>query len=261
MAQEGLSYLVGVEIDHKEIGAAIVSVREGMVSMRNRVLDSDVYARVVCGEFYGVRGNLHVFFDPDLAHRQRCVLYRKVEVGEQTLGQLAQLTRREARRYRRYFKIDLADEGSFRFERDYAKIDLEALDCGFFCLLTNTENSSGEVLVVYRRRDVLEKGFDDLKNYIDIKRMHVHSFGVLEGKLFCAFIALIAVCELSALLGEFMRSKSLSKAGLITELEKIKVVTMPDGSHLINPLTKTQRTILEICGTTETDLKQYLTNN
>ena len=196
--------------------------------------------------------NLHVYFDADLATRQRLELYRRVEVCEEKLCQLEQLTRREAKRFRRYFKVDLALDGSFSFELDYDKIDGFDRDCGFFGLLTNTLGSSLEVLDVYRRCDVLEKGFLDLKNYLDIKCLRVHSSGVLEGKLFVAFVSLIVVCELSGLLSEFMRVKSLSKAILFLELEKIRVVVLSDGVFLINPLTKTQRTI-EACGLTEVD--------
>ena len=256
-----LFYIVGVEIGHKVFQGAIQEVQDTIVSMRNRVKD-DVYARLVRSCFYsdGVESNLHVYFDPDLAARQRCDLYRTVESWEERLCQLEQLTRREAKGYRRYFKIELGLDGSFSYERNYERIDVVARGCGFFCLLTNVVGTSLQVLEVYRRRDVLEKGFDDLKNYLDMKRLRVHSSGCLEGKLFVAFVSLIVVCELSRRLSDFMRVKSLSKVGLFLELEKIKVVTMSDGQRLINPLTKTQRAILEACGLTENDLKNYLTN-
>ena len=262
MHDSKLQYIVGVEMGHKKVHAALKEVQAtSIVSMRNRVKD-DVYAHLVSSScFYGsVESNLHVYFDADLATRQRSMLYRRVEVLEERLGQLEQLTRREAKRFRCYFKVDLGVDGSFVFERDYVKIDGFDRDCGFFGLLTNTGGSSGEVLSVYRQRDVLEKGFDDLKNYLDMRRLRVHSSGVLEGKLFCCFVSLIVVCELSRLLSDFLRVRSLSKVGLFLELEKIRVVTLSDGVRLINPLTKTQRDILEACGLTEMDLKNYLKN-
>lgn len=258
MNVKDLSFILGVELDWEEFSGAVLGVQESLVSMRYRVGEG-VYGCGVFGVFYGVEGVLHVYFDAGLAERKRCLLYRRVEVLEERLCQLEQLTKREAKRFRRYFKVDLALDGSFKFERDYERIDGLARGCGFFGLLTNVgSGGSGEVLSVYRRRDVLEKGFDDLKNYLDMKRLRVHSFGVLEGKLFCCFVALIVVCELSRRLEGFLKSKSMSKAGLFLELEKIKVVLMSDGGRLLNPLTKTQRTIFEICGLTEDGLKQYV---
>ena len=55
-----------------------------------------------------------------------------------------------------------------------------------------------------------------------------------------------------------MKTKSMSKDGLISELEKIKVVKMSDGTKLMNPITKTQRTIFEACNLSEDNLKAYV---
>ena len=151
MHNSKLQYIVGVEMDHKKIHVALVEVQAAndIVSMRNRV-KGDVYARLFSSScFYGgVVSDLHVYFDAGLAARQRSVLYRRVEVLEERLGQLEQLTRSEAKRFRRYFKVDLGVDGSFVFERDYERIDGFDRGCGFFGLLTNTGGSSGEVLLV-----------------------------------------------------------------------------------------------------------------
>ena len=114
------------------------------------------------------------------------------------------------------------------------------------------------MLSAYRRKDVIEKGFDELKNHIDMKRMRTHNTATTDGKMFCAFIALIAVSKMANMLSPFMKTKSMSKDGLISELEKIKVVTMSDGTKLMNPITKTQRTIFEACNLSEDDLKAYV---
>jgi len=57
-----------------------------------------------------------------------------------------------------------------------------------------------------------------------------------------------------------MKEKSMSKEAVIFELEKIKIVFMNDGRRLINPVTKTQRTILKLCGFSEDDIKLYISN-
>ena len=127
------------------------------------------------------------------------------------------------------------------------------------CILTNTHMDSSEVLEIYRRKDMLEKGFDDLKNHIDMKRMHTHTTATTDGKLFLAFIALIAVSELQVRLKTMMREKSWSKDVIIAELEKIKVVSTSDGKRLMNPITKTQRLIFEPFALSEDDLRAYVT--
>jgi transposase len=255
-----LSYLLGVEVGHKTVCAAIDKVREGIVSVRNTV-ESGVYARSVRGRFYGETSTMHVYYDPNIAERQRQDLYRRVEVQEETLRQLEQLTKKQAKYYNTYFDIKLEENGTFTYECNHAKVDAAAMNCGFYCLLTNAKFTSSEALDTYRRKDTIEKGFDDIKNYIGMKRLHTHSSNTTDGKIFCSFIALIAAIEMTNKLSEFMKKKSMSKDALISELEKIKVVIMSDGRRLMNPITKTQRTIFETFGLSEDDLINYVNDN
>jgi transposase len=255
-----LLYLIGVEVGHKTVCAAIDKVRDDIVSVRNTV-KLGVYARSVHGRFYGETSIMHVYYDPNIAERQRQDLYRRVEVQDETLRQLEQLTKKQAKYYRPYFDIKLEENGSFTYEQNHDKIDVAARNCGFYCLLTNAKFSSSEALDIYRRKDTIEKGFDDIKNYIGMKRLHTHSSSTTDGKMFCSFIALIAAIEMANKLSEFMKKKSMSKEAVISELEKIRVVIMSDGRRLMNPLTKTQRTIFETFGLSQDDLINYINNS
>ena len=259
MKSERLDFVVGADTGHKAAKNTLDAVRGGIVSMRNRTAQG-VYARSVRGMFYGAYTTMHVYYDPDQAERQRRDLFRRAEATEERLAQLGQLTKRDARRYGAYHSIDLAEDGSFAYVRDYDRIDAAALNNGFYCILTNTGMDSSEVLDVYRRKDMIEKGFDDLKNHVDMKRMRTHASATTDGKLFLAFISLIAVSEIHAKLGEMMRKRSLSKDAVIAELDKIKVVMAAGGRRLMNPLTKTQRLMLESFGLSEDDLKEYVTS-
>lgn len=252
-----LPYIISVDASHKATRSAVDLVRPDIVTMR-RHIGAGIYAGCVRARFYGQPSVMHVFFDPTLAEQQRIDHYRTVEVYEETLSQLAQLTKREAKRYSDYFDIVLKEDGSFTFGRNYTKIDTAAGNAGFFCLLTSTELSSTEILSVYRRRDVIEKGFDNLKNHLDMKRLRTHNADTTEGKLFVAFIALIVVAQIEVKLGHFMREKSMSKDMLISELDKIKVIFASDDRRLMNPLTKTQRLILEAMGLTPDDLTAFV---
>jgi transposase len=258
MHSSGRLYVVGAETGHKATGNAINEVRDSIVSMRYQVA-AGIYARSVRSRFFGCISTMHIYFSPELAERQRRDLYRTVEIEEEKLRQLEQLTKKEAKRYQSHFNIEIGKEGTFKFERNYDKIDNAAKNCGYFCILTNTDATSAETLTTYRNKDTIEKGFDDLKNHIDMKRMRTHSSKTTDGKMFCAFVALIAVLEMNNRLSSFMKEKSMSKDSLIYELEKIKTVFMSDGKRLMNPITKTQRTIFEACGLTEEDLKLYVT--
>jgi transposase len=64
---------------------------------------------------------------------------------------------------------------------------------GFFCILSTHIKGRQEALTVYRRKDVLENCFDDLKNQLDMKRLRVHSSPIMDSRLFIQFLALIVI--------------------------------------------------------------------
>jgi hypothetical protein len=234
-----IQYIIAAGTDTLTAREAIDNARSSIVTMRNCVRPG-VYACSTHSRFYGVTTNMHVYFNPELAERQRRDLYRLVEADEERLRQLEQLTKKEAKRYSARFKIQLAEDEKFTFERDYEKIDKSAGNCGFFCILSNTDTDSTGVLDIYRRKDVIEKGFDDLKNHIDMKRLRTHSGDTTDGKMFCAFIALIAISEIAKRTAAGMKEKPIGKIELMNELEKIKAVYLSNGRHLMNPVTKTR---------------------
>jgi hypothetical protein len=64
---------------------------------------------------------------------------------------------------------------------------------GFFCILTNMKMGSDELLEIYRRKEVVENCFDDLKNGLDMKRLRIHSSEAMDSRLFIQFLALALV--------------------------------------------------------------------
>lgn len=252
-----LPFIMGVEIRHKTTQVAVDKVRGNITSMRFRIKQG-IFARSVHDRFYGVSSTMHVYYDPELAELQRRDLFRHVESFEEKLAQLQQISKREAKHYSSYFDIDRKEDGSFSFGRNYDNIDRADLNNGFFCILSSTKSDSEEILDIYRRKDAIEKSFDNLKNHLDMKRMRTHGNATTDGKLFLAFVSLIAVSYMERALADFMKEKSMSKDSIILELEKIKTVSISENRRLLNPLTRTQKLILKPIGLDEDALKSFV---
>lgn len=62
---------------------------------------------------------------------------------------------------------------------------------GYFTLLSNEVKDPVNALEIYRNKDLVEKGFNNLKERLNSRRMAVSSEHSLNGKLFVQFIALI----------------------------------------------------------------------
>jgi transposase len=254
-----IPYVMAVETGHKTTQAAIDLVRDNIDTYQYRCTES-VYGRMIHSRFYGVTTNMHVFYSPELHEHKRWDLYRLIDSQKQTLEQITKMTPKQAKRYKRFYDITIGPNGDVTFSVNYDKIAKEEEYCGFFCICSNTDFKTSKILEIYKRKDLIEKGFDDIKNHIDMKRLRTHNDDTTNGKLFCAFIALIAssiITDKLHIMNLAGGKRRLSKRSLVSELEKIKVVLLSDGHHLMNALTKKQRDILDAFGFDEATLRSY----
>jgi transposase len=138
-----------------------------------------------------------------------------------------------------------ADNGRFAVSLRKNAVAQALNKMGKFILLYRGEFSWIECLSLYRGKDMVEKGFDVLKNDIDLMPANVRSDSTLRGYLFIAFLALILRMKLMRLMIDAELNKKYSVEGLLTELEKIKVMILPDGEKITTEITKKQREILD----------------
>ena len=80
---------------------------------------------------------------------------------------------------------------------------------GFSCVLTNVKTDSGELLETYRRKDIVENCFDDLKNSLDMKRLRIHSSTTMDSRLFVQFLALILISRVRTVAAEAKQNKKM----------------------------------------------------
>jgi len=101
---------------------------------------------------------------------------------------------------------------------------------GFFCILTNVKTDSGELLDMYRRKDVVENCFDDLKNALDMKRLRIHTSATMDSRLFIQFIALILISRIRSLAAAAKQNKLmrfLTVREIMEAMECIVRITYP----------------------------------
>ena len=115
---------------------------------------------------------------------------------------------------------------------------------GLFVLFFCGVFSWDECLCMYKGRDLVEKGFDFLKNDLEVLPFNVRGDDVFRGLLFVGFLALVLRMQLL----EWMRRAGLLErftlGSLLLELEKFKKIEFEDGSFITVEQTKTQRNIL-----------------
>ena len=129
------------------------------------------------------------------------------------------------------------------FVRNYKAIDEALSRCGFFAIAeTDFKKTTAEILDLYRRRDSIEKSFDNLKNTLDFKRVKTHNIQTLQGKIFVSFISLIV----KSYFQNSLQNLDITHKDLILTLDKIKIFDLhsKNNPHIVNPPTKSARDIL-----------------
>jgi transposase len=120
---------------------------------------------------------------------------------------------------------------------------------GFFCILTNVKMDSGELLEIYRRKDIVENCFDDLKNGLDMKRLRVHSSGAMDTRLFIQFLASILLSKIRLVAKGNKELQYRSPREIMEAMEAIVRITYTGRyGSMISETGSFQQTIIEAFG-------------
>ena len=99
----------------------------------------------------------------------------------------------------------------------------------------------------YRQKDAIEKGFDDLKNDLDMKRLRIHSNTAMEGRIFIQFVVLILTTYLRGIMEKQGWDRSHNLQEIMSEMKSLKEISV-EGKRkkLVTTPTKFQRQIIEL---------------
>ncbi len=202
----------------------------------------------------GFRMNVHLFYDNEKALKEMDALYSLIDTQENELRRMEEPPDKKLH-YDRYFFINRSKDGKLGFIRNNKAIDEQLALCGYFLIAeTDFRKTTAEILDIYRRRDVVEKSFCDLKNELDMKRLRTQSSKACQGKLFVSFISLIVRSYMLNMLSDYMRKNCFTMKKVLLELDKIKCFDAHTArpARLLNPPTKKQRELYEllslVCG-------------
>ena len=247
--QENEHYFVTALPKHLIESRRLIDESKDMIrKSANRLVDYGIYA--VIGEttiIDGCKMTAHIYFDPEKQHQDEKTLFAHIDGLKQDLEKMSK-SKPASKRYTDFFDVNQDKPEGLEFNMDHDKIDKVLSRTGFFVLLSNDDKlSSEEVLSIYRNKDVVEKGFAQLKNEVDFSRLRTHVNETTNGKVFVGFIALIIRSYLMNRIKGHPETKKMTLGKVLSELRKIKIITVNGIKTALTPLTKQQRLILSTC--------------
>lgn len=193
----------------------------------------------------------HVYFNPIKAIHLREELFTHITV----LKEKAQANPVEAMRkeeYTKYLLIRSSEKSSTGYTISIKEevIAQELQTAGWLVIISNDIDDAKEAILIYREKDVVEKGFLRLKNGLDLDRLRVHKSDSMQSKVFIGFIGLILLsCIHKVMLDKDLYRKMTMKK-LIMTLAKLRVQEI-NGHRILFPLTKEQKDIFKAFGLAE----------
>ena len=149
--------------------------------------------------------------------------------------------------YEKYFHIkETPKRGKKVLENTDAVQSAVNVFAGFSCIITTKKTDASDALEMYRRKEAVESGFDDLKNSLDMKRLRIHSSAAMESRLFVQFVALILLSGVRNTKNKDEKLRNLTIRELMEIMETISEVRF-SGRHgkIITEIDPIQRVVIE----------------
>jgi transposase len=193
------------------------------------------------------RAYLLLFYNPEKAARDQ------IEMNEYLSSLHDDLTNNNKKDYRlkdydKYFEVTETPKRGKRIKpREEAMLEA-ARNYGYFALLSNEVQDPFEALSLYRSKDIVEKGFGNLKERLNFRRMQVSSELSLNGKLFVEFVALIYLSYVKKKMQDAKLFDKWTLQSLLDELDVIELFEAPDHGRVLGEITNKQKDIYEALG-------------
>jgi len=235
-------------------------VRDGLQMPDNIVQETDgfVYGVTVRRPFCGKRTYYHVYLDTSAQQESANAFVAHIR---ELRGELERNEPDGAHEdeYKRFFTVsDTPKRGRVVRLIGQNVMDYRDRYAGYWILMTNCEKDAGKALAQYRRRDMIEKNFDDMKNELDMKRLRIQGTEAMESRTFIQFIALalkqrILKMAKESVLESSPTSKNLHSKYTVREifsrLESYQEISFTGKYKTVRPsLTKAQAEIFSTFG-------------
>ncbi len=145
----------------------------------------------------------------------------------------------------KYFKYNAKTK---KIEKDESALKEHLSKMGFFITLSNSEIDKVSILNYYRKKDMAEKIFDNLKNELDGSSLHVDNQRNTEARAFINFLSLILYSHITKVMQDKNLFKKFTIKEVFAELKNIKITSIKNQKPFLSEVTKTQILILEAFG-------------
>jgi transposase len=254
LAASGLDFIVPATTKLKQVKELLSESRRGIDRMEYayKIEDRTIYARPVILNLENVSVPAYCYFDPAKKEEDRAIFTQRLMNVKAVLEGLKiqswknhrSVFEKTAWRLENYLSYEFKD-GKYNVSFKDNAVSQRINRMGMYILTYNGTFSPDECLLTYRERDVVEKGFDQLKNDVKKIPLNVKKDDTLRGLLFIYFIALILRMRINSI----MREKKLRGKYTLNQMNKLlkkyKKFELANSELIDSEIPKKTRQLLE----------------
>ena len=251
--RQHLKFLIGARLSLKLVKTNLDPIRETMRSWTHYSQTYQLYAyslpiawayteeRPYKGDT--IRENrrlyLHLYYSPDRAlEDEKAFNSRLADLQEELMSN--QRHPEHEKLYDCYFQVKQTPVRGIAVTAKEEELAKAKRNYGYFALLSNDIKDPIQALETYRRKDLVEKAFDNLKERLNVRRLAVSSEQSLDGKLFVQFVALIYLSYITAKMQEEQLFKNYTLQEVLDEFDVIECFAVPGKQLQVGEITKRQ---------------------
>jgi transposase len=254
-------FIIGVKLGLKYVKEILEEERENIQRWSNLQTQFGIYAlcRTIEWDYEQERpykgdvlkskrrAYLHLFYNPEKTAKDQTDMN---DYLTSLYNDLAENTLKEYRMkdYDKFFDVTTTPKRGRKIKPKEEAMSQAARDYGYFAILSNEVKDPFEALSLYRSKDIVEKGFGNLKDRLNFRRMQVSSELSLNGKLFVEFVALIYLSYVKKKMQDAGLFEKWTLQGLLDELDIIEQFESPEHGRLLGEITKKQKEIYTALG-------------
>lgn len=188
------------------------------------------------------RAYLLLFYNPEKAAQDQADMNEYLTSLHNDLLE-NKLKENRAKDYQKFFEVTETPKRGRKVTPKEEAMREATKDYGYFALLTNEVKDPFEALSLYRSKDIVEKGFGNLKERLSFRRLQVSSELSLNGKLFVEFVSLIYLSYVKKKMQDAGLFEKWTIQSLLDELDVIELLESPEHGRVLGEMTKKQKEI------------------
>ena len=182
---------------------------------------------------------LHLYYSPEQALEDEKSFNNRLSKLQEEL-ESGQRHPDHEKQYAKYFEVKTTPVRGTKVIAKEDALREAKRNYGYFTLLSNEIKEPIQALEIYRKKDLIEKAFENLKERLNLRRVAVSSEQSLDGKLFVQYIALIFLSYITKRMQKNNLFKDYTMQEALDDFDIIECFELPGQQLQVGEVTKRQ---------------------